>query len=105
MMRDERRTARVRAMTDRAIAGAAPMDGLVPPGTAAALRAGADPVVWSHVARAMRENEVRDAIAFRVHPVGTGWRIAAQLLVAAAVLRRLTASGRAVRPGGQSMVK
>jgi len=70
----------------------APMDGLVPPETAAALRANADPIVWTHVVRAMRENEARDALAFRVHPIGLGWRIAARLLVAAAILRRFSRS-------------
>ena len=57
-----------------------------PPPTMEQVRAGADPVVWTHVRRAMRRVEVRDSIIFHAGDVGLGWRIAARTLGVAALM-------------------
>lgn len=58
------------------------------------VRAGADPVVWTHVRSAMRRVEVCDSIVFRAGDVGPGWRIAARTLGVASLVWAATGDRR-----------
>lgn len=69
------------------------------------VRAGADPVVWTNVRRAMRRVEVCDSIVFRAGDIGFGWRIAARTLGVAALVCAATGDRRGQRGPGPAGVK